>query len=114
MTIESAFKAMATMKPMIKTKTWERRLYHPETRSIELLYQFSMFSRAFAASFPAASTRAVSALLTSSGKVSMFSRSVGTTFGLGGGCGAGAWTFTTNWAPADDGGVAPLAPDGSP
>ena len=62
---ESAFTAMVTIKPITKTMICERRLYQPDTRSIEELNQSSMFCRTCVMSFPAASTSAVSASLTS-------------------------------------------------
>lgn len=63
--IESTLRATAATNPIIRMNTCARRLYQPETRSIVALYQSSIFCRAFAASFPAASTRAVNASRTS-------------------------------------------------
>ena len=61
---ESAFTATATRNPSINTIMCVRRLYHPDTRSIELLYQSSIFARARATSPAAASINVVNAFRT--------------------------------------------------
>ncbi len=109
---ESAFTAKATTKPSNSRIFCERRLYHPDTRSIEVLNQFSIFSRAFATSFPAASISVISARRASSG----INRFVPSAFRNGckgfpiaiawGGGAGGALSLTSKVA-----GVAPAAPD---
>src|SRR5438874_7379951 len=88
--IESALTPMVTSTPIIKMMICERRLYQPETRSIELLYQSSMFCRAMVTSFPAASTRAIKACRTwAFGRFCSVLRSASRGLGAGGDGGAG-------------------------
>src|SRR5215813_3947463 len=53
--MESTLSSIAITNPIIKIKSCARRLYQPDTRSIDALYQSSIFWRAWATSFPAAS-----------------------------------------------------------
>src|SRR5262249_26338869 len=69
MTIESTLAPAAIRRPRIRIINCVRRLYQPDTRSIELLNQFSMFSLALATSLPAASIRVSKALFTCSGRI---------------------------------------------
>src|ERR1700730_2795897 len=64
METEFTFITPAAANPRANTINWERRLYHPETRSIVLLNQFSMLSRNLSRSSPATVSITVSAVLT--------------------------------------------------
>src|SRR5262245_36323642 len=68
-TTESMLAPPAIKTPRTRMITGVRRLYQPDTRSIELLNQFSMFSLALATSLPAASIRVSKALFTCSGRI---------------------------------------------
>src|SRR6266404_7301932 len=114
-TRESALIAIATARPKKNMRVCERRLYHPETRSIPLLNQPSIFSRALLTSSPAASIMLVSVFLTRS--LSLRTSAVSIAFlssynglcgsvGFDGGCGG-----LLNVTLGGGGGVALVAPE---
>lgn len=114
--MESALTAIATNNPMIRITTCDRRLYQLDTRSIEVSYQFSMFSRAFATSLPAASIKVVKASLACGlaakmglAPIAVRSGSNGLAGLVGGGGGGGGVASVTSKLAG--GGVAPAAPD---
>src|SRR5712664_3492563 len=62
--MELTFITPAVINPSVNRITCERRLYHPDTRSMVLLNQFSMLSRSLSTSSPAKVSIAVKAFLT--------------------------------------------------
>src|SRR5262249_6510361 len=118
MTIESTLAPAAIRRPRIRIINCVRRLYQPDTRSIELLNQFSMFSLALATSLPAASIRVSKALFTCSGRILLsttpFLRTVNRLPGCPGAGGAGGIAVSVIVTlDCGVGGVAPVAPDGA-